>query len=95
MNFDFTTICSDYTPEAKLIKWKTLKLRAFILSFSVANPCEAESPLYDMQELLDTSTLDVEVLDEWYIVKGDVPTRQKLVTIRVGELWQGQGYRIW
>jgi hypothetical protein len=28
---------------------------------------EAESPLYDMQELLDASTLDVEVLQEWYV----------------------------
>jgi hypothetical protein len=42
-NFDFTTICNDYTPEARQIKRKTLKLRAFILSFSVANPCEAKS----------------------------------------------------
>jgi hypothetical protein len=50
---------------------------------------QAESPLYDMQELLNTGTLDVEVLAEWHIVKGAVPTRQKLVTIRVGELWQG------
>ena len=39
-NFDFTTICNDYTPEARQIKRKTLKLRAFILSFSVANPWE-------------------------------------------------------
>jgi hypothetical protein len=42
-NFDFTTICNDYTPEARQIKGKTLKLRAFILSFSVANPYEAKS----------------------------------------------------
>ena len=55
---------------------------------------QAESPLYDMQELLDAGTLDVEVLAEWHVVKGAVPTRQKLVTIRVGELWQGQDYRI-
>lgn len=55
---------------------------------------QAESPLYDMQELLDASTLDVEVLQEWHVVKGAVPTRQKLITIRVGELWPGQDYRI-
>jgi len=32
-NFDFMTICNDYTPGARQIKGKTLKLRAFILSF--------------------------------------------------------------
>ncbi len=54
----------------------------------------AENPLFDMHELLDASTLDVEVLAEWHVVKGPVPTRQKLVTIRVGQLWPGQDYRI-
>jgi hypothetical protein len=38
-NFDFTSICNDYTPEARKIKGETLKLMAFILSFSTANPC--------------------------------------------------------
>jgi len=55
---------------------------------------EAESPLFNMQELLDAGTLDVEVLQGWHVVKGAVPTRQKLITIRVGELWPGQDYRI-
>ena len=36
---------------------------------------QAESPLYGMQELLDAGTLDVEVLQEWHVVKGAVPTR--------------------
>ena len=30
-NFDFTAICNDYTPEARQIKGKTLKLKAFKL----------------------------------------------------------------
>ena len=55
---------------------------------------QAESPLFDMREMLDAKTLDVEVLAEWRVVRGPVATRQKLVTIRVGELWQGQDYRI-
>lgn len=56
MNFDFTTICNDYTPEARQIKWKTLKLRAFILSFSVVNPCEVKSMYaleYEPEKLMD------------------------------------------
>ena len=49
----------------------------------------AESPLFYVQELLDAGTLGVEVLQGWHVVKGAVPTRLKLVTIRVGELWPG------
>ncbi|MHC4519130.1 MAG: hypothetical protein ACYTAS_11105 [Planctomycetota bacterium] len=55
---------------------------------------QAESPLHDMQKILDAGTLDVEVLAQWHPVKGAVPTRQKLITIRVGEMWPGQDYRI-
>ena len=55
---------------------------------------EARSPLHDMREMLDTSTLDVEVLQDWHVVKGAAATRQKLITISVGELWPGQDYRI-
>jgi hypothetical protein len=51
------------------------------------------SPL-DMGEMLDATTLAVEVLQEWHAVTGDCPTRQKLITIRVGQLWPGQDYRI-
>jgi len=49
---------------------------------------------FDMRKILDASTLGVEVLRDWHVVKGDCPTRQKLVTIRVGELWPGQDYRV-
>ncbi|MHC4118127.1 MAG: hypothetical protein ACYSWO_11535 [Planctomycetota bacterium] len=55
---------------------------------------QLKSPLFDMQEILDSGTLDVEVLAEWHVVTGAVATRQKLITIRVGELWPGQDYRI-
>jgi len=54
----------------------------------------AEGPLFDMQEILDAGTLDVEVLAEWHVVSGAVATRQKLITICVGQLWPGQSYRI-
>ena len=48
----------------------------------------------DMDEMLDESTLDVEVIDHWHRVEGAVPTRQKYMTINVGELWPGQQYRV-
>ena len=54
----------------------------------------AESSPFDMRKILDASTLGVEVLKDWHVVKGDCPTRQRLITIRVGELWAGQDYRI-
>ncbi|MBC8372446.1 MAG: hypothetical protein ISS69_02395 [Phycisphaerae bacterium] len=49
---------------------------------------------FDMPGILDPSTLGVKVLEDWHDVKGEPPTRQKLITIRVGELWDGQDYRI-
>jgi len=55
---------------------------------------DAESPLFDMQEIRNVRSLDVEVLQEWHSVTGAVPTRQKLISICVGELWPGQDYRI-
>ena len=48
----------------------------------------------DMEELLDESTLDVEVIEDWHRVEGATPTRQKYMTINVGELWPGQQYRV-
>ena len=57
-------------------------------------PGKADGSPLDMQKILDASTLAVEVLQDWHGVKGDCPTRQKLITIRVGELWPGQDYRI-
>lgn len=51
------------------------------------------SPI-DMDEMRDASTLDVKVIEDWHKVKGEVDTRQKLINIRVGELWSGQDLRI-
>jgi len=52
------------------------------------------APLFDMAAIRDASTLDVKVLKDWYPVRGEVMTRQKLITIRVGELVPGQEYRL-
>ena len=69
----------------------------FLLSLCVlaANgPIQAEEPLLNMKELLDAGTLKVKVLKDWHTVKGSVSTRQKLVTIAVGELLPGREYRV-
>ena len=50
--------------------------------------------LFDMVEIRNALSLDVEVVEDWHRVEGEVPTRQKLITISVGELWPGQDYRI-
>jgi len=47
-----------------------------------------------MAAIRDASTLEVEVIQDWHRVEGAVPTRQKLVTINVGEMWPGQSYRM-
>ena len=52
------------------------------------------APLFDMAAIRDASTLHVKVLKDWYPVRGEVMTRQKLITIRVGELVPGQEYRL-
>ena len=57
-------------------------------------PAKAEGSPFDMRKILDATTLGVEVLQDWHGVKGECPTRQKLITIRVGQLWPGQDYRI-
>ena len=50
--------------------------------------------IFDMDAICDPSTLDVEVLQDWHPVEGEIMTRQKLVTINVGELWPGQEFRL-
>ncbi|MEM7474724.1 MAG: hypothetical protein AAF483_07005 [Planctomycetota bacterium] len=50
--------------------------------------------VFDMKAIRDASTLEIEVLQDWRIVKGPIDTRQKLITINVGEIWEGQDYRL-
>ena len=62
------------------------------MGFGVVTAPAAE--LFDMAAIRDASTLDVKVLKDWYPVRGEVMTRQKLITIRVGELVPGKEYRL-
>ena len=50
--------------------------------------------VFDMVEIRDPSTLQIKVLQDWHKVQGPIATRQKLVTINVGDLWPGQEYRV-
>ena len=52
------------------------------------------APLFNMAKILDANTLEVKVLKDWHEVRGEVATRQKLITIRVGELVPGKEYRV-
>ena len=47
-----------------------------------------------MDAIRDPGTLEVEVVQDWHTVQGRITTRQKLVTINVGEMWPGQDYRV-
>jgi len=50
--------------------------------------------VFDMRSISDADTLEIEVVQPWRTVNGPVVTRQKLVTINVGEIWAGQDYRV-
>lgn len=52
------------------------------------------SDLFDMDAIGDPMTLEIDVQQDWHVVEGAIKTRQKLVTINVGELWPGQEYRV-
>jgi len=68
----------------------------FAIAFCEQTVCADDNPnqLFDMDAIRDASTLDVEVVADWHPVGGPVPTRQKLITINVGEIWPGQEYRM-
>lgn len=72
---------------------KRTLLSALFLSCVAFESAIADS-LFDMSEMRDPRTLDIVTLQDWHIVPGAIETRQKLVDIRVGPLWEGQDLRI-
>ena len=72
---------------------KPLSLFLPLLFCSAVLPAKP-GPVFDMEEMRDASTLRVKVLQDWKKVGGPVPTRQKLISIRVGELAPGEEYRV-
>ena len=80
-------------------KQKTLRVSklAALLCVSVATAVfgsNAAGGLFDMDAIRDPKTLEIEVLQEWHVVQGLITTRQKHVTINVGDMWPGQEYRV-
>ncbi|MBO10729.1 MAG: hypothetical protein CMJ68_08210, partial [Planctomycetaceae bacterium] len=61
-----------------------------VVALSAGSDATEKKTLFDMQEIRNPRSLAVKVLQDWHRVNGPVPTRQKLVTIRVGEIWPGR-----
>jgi hypothetical protein len=82
------------TPHSKY-SVRLLALFLFLLqSGSIDAQQRDPKPLFNMQEMENAATLAIEVLQDWHVVGGDVATRQKLITIRVGELVPEKAYRV-
>lgn len=65
-----------------------------IITLLIQSTTAQAAEVFDMDAIRDPSTLEIEVLQDWRTVKGPIVTRQKLVTINVGEIWSGQDYRL-
>ncbi|MDE0937250.1 MAG: hypothetical protein OSA89_15125, partial [Mariniblastus sp.] len=50
--------------------------------------------IFSTEEILDESTLDTKILQDWHVDEVTGTTRQKLIEINVAEWWPGQDYRI-
>lgn len=69
----------------------------FLLTVLVGLPfvlSAEEKPLFDLEGIRDTSTLEVEVLQDWQPAAKDKAVRQKLLEITVCEWWPGQKVRL-
>ena len=55
------------------------------------SPIVSTDSLFSTKEILDETTLDTKVLQDWHTFGA---TRQKLIEINVAEWWPGQDYRI-
>lgn len=80
-------------------KWKSnmprsLTILCFVSLLQILSSAVQAEDVFDMDSIRDPSTLDIKVLQDWRTVDGPVATRQKLVTINVGEIWHGQDYRL-
>ena len=78
----------------KIFPWTLTLLFIMSCSFSLQAQQRDSKPLFDMRAMLDESTLKIDVLQDWHQVNGPVPTRQKLISIEVGQLVPGRPYRV-
>jgi hypothetical protein len=59
-----------------------------------ASAADSKGEMFKTEEILDESTLDVKILQDWHVDEVTGSTRQKLIEIKVAEWWPGQDYRI-
>jgi len=59
-----------------------------------ASAADSKCDIFNTDEILDESTLDIKTLQDWHTDKQTGSTRQKLIEINVAELWPGKEYRI-
>ena len=64
------------------------------LSMSSAVAEETADSIFDTKDILDESTLDRKILQDWHVDEVTGSTRQKLIEINVAQWWPGQDYRI-
>jgi poly(3-hydroxybutyrate) depolymerase len=64
------------------------------LTLAFATTLNAADSLFSAEEILDESTLDIKILQDWHVDEVTGSTRQKLIEINVAEWWPGQDYRI-
>ncbi|MXZ11894.1 MAG: hypothetical protein F4Y79_20940 [Gemmatimonadetes bacterium] len=73
-------------------------LATFATSVAFAADSEKDSgmncDMFNIEEILDESTLDIKTLKDWHVDEVTGSTRQKLIEINVAEWWPGQDYRI-
>ena len=69
-------------------------LMVLVIVVVSGNAYAADGDMFDIDEILDESTLDIEVLQEWHVDEVTGRTRQKLIEINVADWWPGQDYRI-
>jgi hypothetical protein len=73
---------------------KFLFLHGLAILPGLASTGYAAGPLFDMQSIRDTASLDVVVLEDWKPSPKDPLVRQKLIEITVCEWWPGQKVRL-
>ncbi|MCP4400733.1 MAG: hypothetical protein GY801_25955, partial [bacterium] len=82
-------------------KINSILLFLFCISLVVAqNSTHSEKkrstvdPIFNIEEILEESTLDIKILQDWHVDTITGTTRQKLIEINVAEWWPGQDYRV-
>lgn len=82
-------------------KISSILLFLFCVSLVVAqNSTQSEKkgttvePIFNVEEILEESTLDIKILQDWHVDTITGTTRQKLIEINVAEWWPGQDYRV-